>query len=184
MSGRLIVIQGDITEQAVDAIVNAANNQLTFGSGVNGAIHAVAGPGLHEECVRLGGCPTGEARITGAYSLPAKWVIHTVGPVWRGGAHDEDRLLASCYRQSMALAAENGVRTIAFPSISTGVFGFPMERAARIAVRELVGALERHRDIETASLVCWGGESRRIHKAALREALGSQQTGGVSPGPP
>lgn len=129
------VWQGDITTLAVDAIVNAANESLLGGGGVDGAIHRAAGPGLLAECRGIGGCPTGEARITGGYDLPARFVIHTVGPVWQGGERGEDALLAACYRNTLALARENGVRSIAFPAISTGVYHFPAGRAARIAVQ-------------------------------------------------
>ena len=129
LQDRIEVVEGDITKQAVDAIVNAANTTLLGGGGVDGAIHRVAGPELLEECRKLGGCATGQARITRGYRLPAQWVIHTVGPVWRDGQHGEDGLLASCYRSCFALAKEHGIRTIAFPSISTGAYGFPMERA-------------------------------------------------------
>src|SRR5213076_1996895 len=133
---RIEAVQGDITTQAVDAIVNAANTTLLGGGGVDGAIHRGAGPELLEECRKLGGCATGQAKITKGYRLPAKWVIHTVGPVWHGGDRSEDELLASCYRSCFALAQQQGVRTMAFTSISTGAYGFPMDRAARIAVRE------------------------------------------------
>src|SRR5437867_1653157 len=138
---RLKVMQGDITKQKVDAIVNAANTTLLGGGGVDGAIHLAAGPALLEECRKLGGCATGQAKITRGYSLPVKWIIHTVGPVWHGGERGERDLLASCYRSCFALAAQHEIRTIAFPSISTGAYGFPMDRAARIAVREAKSAL-------------------------------------------
>jgi O-acetyl-ADP-ribose deacetylase (regulator of RNase III) len=168
---RLRVVEGDITREAVEAIVNAANPSLLGGGGVDGAIHRAAGPELLEECRTLGGCQTGEARITRGYRLPARYVIHTVGPVWRGGARGEDGLLAACYRNSLALAKEHGVRTIAFPSISTGVYGFPMDRAARIAVRECRAFLEREPGCEEIRLVCFGAAALAVHEEALREVM-------------
>src|SRR5213595_3297489 len=142
LKSRIEVVEGDITKQRVDAIVNAANTTLWGGGGVDGAIHRAAGPELLEECRKLGGCATGQAKITQGYRLPAKWVIHTVGPVWRDGSHGEDELLASCYRNCFAFAEKNGIRTIAFPSISTGAYSFPMARAANIAVRETIAFLK------------------------------------------
>jgi O-acetyl-ADP-ribose deacetylase (regulator of RNase III) len=152
----MTVVEGDITQQQVDAVVNAANTTLLGGGGVDGAIHRAAGSQLLEECRALGGCPTGQAKITKGYRLPAKYVIHTVGPVWKGGTHGEDELLASCYRTSLTLASQHGVRTIAFPAISTGAYGFPMERAARIAVKECRQFLERTPSIENVTFVCFG----------------------------
>ena len=134
---RAVALEGDITEQPVDAIVNAANTSLLGGGGVDGIIHRSAGPELLAECRTLGGCPTGEARITAGYRLPARWVIHTAGPVWSGGDSREDGLLAACYRNSLSLAVKSGVRTIAFPAISTGVYRFPLEQATAIAVSEV-----------------------------------------------
>lgn len=169
MPGNIEVIIEDITQVRVDAIVNAANESLLGGGGVDGAIHGAAGPGLLDECRGLGGCPTGEARITGGYNLPARWVIHTVGPVWKGGGSGEDELLASCYRNVFRLAAEKGIKTIALPSVSTGVYRFPVERASVIAVREVRAALERHPGIERAVFVCFG---RGVYDAYV-EALAS-----------
>jgi len=166
---RIEVVEGDITKQNVDAIVNAANTTLLGGGGVDGAIHRAAGPELVEECRTLCGCATGQAKITKGYRLPAKWVIHTVGPVWRDGRHGEDDLLSSCYRNSLALAQENRVRSIAFPSISTGAYGFPLERAARIAVTELEKFLEQNSSLEKVVLVCFGRSAFDIYREALNE---------------
>jgi O-acetyl-ADP-ribose deacetylase (regulator of RNase III) len=149
--------QGDITRQRVDAIVNAANNSLLGGGGVDGAIHRAAGPELLAECRTLNGCATGAAKITGGYGLPAKNVIHTVGPVWHGGSQGEDELLASCYRSCFALARERGLRSIAFPAISTGIYGFPVDRATEIALRETSAFVAAHPDaLDVVVFVCFG----------------------------
>jgi O-acetyl-ADP-ribose deacetylase (regulator of RNase III) len=175
---QISVVQGDIVKQTVDAIVNAANNSLLGGGGVDGAIHRAAGPELLAECRRLGGCPTGQARITNGYRLPARWVIHTVGPVWRGGEHDEPALLARCYRSCLALTVPYGLRTIAFPSISTGAYGYPLEQAASIAVREVATFLRSESaaeaPVERVTFVCFDGRTFDVYHRALAEALGGR----------
>jgi len=153
---RIEVVEGDITRQQVDAIVNAANVTLRGGGGVDGAIHRAAGPQLLEECRKLNGCPTGEAKITRGHHLPARWVIHTVGPVWRDGQHHEDDFLTNCYRNSLALAEKHGICTLAFPAISTGAYGFPLERAVKIAVREARTFLEESKTVKKVIFVCFG----------------------------
>ena len=167
MTARVRVIKGDITQQRVDAIVNAANNSLLGGAGVDGAIHWAAGPGLLDECRKLNGCDTGEAKITGGYNLQAHYVIHTVGPIWRGGGFNEDDLLASCYQRSLALAAQHDVRTIAFPSISTGAYGFPVERAALIAVGEIAAFLRDDTTIKQVIIVCFNDLAYECYNAAV-----------------
>jgi len=162
------VIDADITTLAVDAIVNAANESLLGGGGVDGAIHDAAGPKLLEECKTIGGCPTGEARLTKGYDLPAKYVIHTVGPVWHGGSHGEDDLLAACYRHSMSLALRTKIRSIAFPAISTGAYGFPLERAARIAAEEVHRFLETYPEFDRVIFCCFGAEALRAYRDAVR----------------
>jgi len=169
-SERIRVVEGDITKQATEAIVNAANTSLLGGGGVDGAIHRAAGPELLEECRALGGCPTGAAKITKGYRLPARWVIHTVGPVWTDGSRGEDSLLAACYRSSLALAEERGIKSIAFPSISTGAYRFPMDRAARIALREIGGFLRDTKIVEQVVLVCFGRAALGAYRKALEEA--------------
>jgi O-acetyl-ADP-ribose deacetylase (regulator of RNase III) len=172
MDDRLVIIQGDITKVDTDAIVNAANSTLLGGGGVDGAIHEAAGPGLLRECRKLGGCPTGEARITAGYDLPAKYVIHTVGPIWRGGNNREDELLASCYRNSFRLMVEKGLTSIAFPSISTGAYGFPVDRAAKIAVREIAEFLSENGGAEKVIVVCFGQRVYDAYMAAIKEMAG------------
>jgi O-acetyl-ADP-ribose deacetylase (regulator of RNase III) len=167
MDPRLEVVQGDITTLRVDAIVNAANSSLLGGGGVDGAIHRAAGPQLLDECRTLGGCPTGQAKITKGYRLPARHVIHTVGPVWRGGGHGEEALLANCYRSSLSLAVEHGLKSIAFPAISTGVYGYPMDQAARVAVHEVLAFLQHDETLEKVILVGYDACAVSAYRSAL-----------------
>ena len=163
----LRAIQGDITRLAVDAIVNAANSSLLGGGGVDGAIHRAAGPELLAECRTLGGCNTGEVRLTRGYRLPARYVIHTVGPVWHGGLRGEPELLASCYRQSLKLAAGNGISTLAFPSISTGVYDYPIELAAEIAVATVRSCLPEHSTIREVLFCCFSSDDLQVYERVL-----------------
>ncbi len=164
---RIELIQGDITKLAVDAIVNAANQSLLGGGGVDGAIHRAAGPGLLEECRSIGGCPTGEARITRGYNLPAKFVIHTVGPVYHGGKYGEAEKLASCYRSSLKLAVDNGLKTIAFPNISTGVYGYPKEEASQLAIAVVKQFLAGDETIEKVVFCCFDHENYSLYHRLL-----------------
>ncbi len=170
MREKIKIVKGDITKLDVDAIVNAANNSLLGGGGVDGAIHRAAGPELLKETRGIGGCPTGEARVSNGYRLPARWVIHTVGPVWKGGGLEEERLLAECYRNSLAAAVEKGAKTIAFPAISTGVYGFPLKSATEIAVAETVGFLKNEDRLDQVIFVCFSGEALRVYEETLSRA--------------
>jgi len=170
MEARMEAVQGDITRLKVDAIVNAANRSLLGGGGVDGAIHRAAGPQLVEECGTLGGCETGEAKITAGYNLPARHVIHTVGPVWHGGTQDEDRLLADCYGNSLRLAVENNIKTIAFPAISTGVYRFPSERACNIAVKTVSEFLAQHPAIEKVIFCCFDTATYKLYLDKLKSS--------------
>lgn len=166
-SSRIQIVSEDITQLRVDAIVNAANRLLLGGGGVDGAIHRAAGPELLAECRTLGGCETGQAKLTRGYRLPARWVIHTVGPIWQGGDRGEPELLAACYRNSLRLAVDQGMRTMAFPAISCGIYGYPPDQAARIAVREVRNFLAGDNHLETVYLVCFGGDVREAYEQAL-----------------
>ncbi len=164
------VIQGDITAVSADAIVNAANITLLGGGGVDGAIHRAAGPELLAECRTLGGCETGQAKITGAYRLPARYVIHTPGPVWRGGGAGEEAMLESCYRSCLRLAEESGCKTVAFPSVSTGVYRFPLDRAAEIAVRTILDFLQHAKAVKSVTMVCFDPTTKSAYDCALARA--------------
>lgn len=177
ISGKITVLEGDITHLQVDAIVNAANTSLLGGGGVDGAIHRAAGAELLEECRRLNGCQTGDAKITKGYNLPADWVIHTVGPVWQDGNHGEDEQLSSCYRRCLAIAEQYEIRTLAFPAISTGRYRFPLERAARIAMAEVKSFLESHSSVEEVLFVCFNPQSYESYRSAVKEILLSNDKG-------
>ena len=164
MTEKIKIVQGDITGFDVDAIVNAANNSLLGGGGVDGAIHRAAGPGLLEETRKMGGCPTGEARVSQGHNLKAQWVIHTVGPVWKGGGHNEEKRLADCYKNSLAAAVQKGAKTVAFPAISTGVYGFPLRRATEIALAETEGFLVSHKHLDQVIFVCFSKEALNIYQ--------------------
>ena len=163
----ITLVRGDITTLELDAIVNAANSSLLGGGGVDGAIHRAAGPELLKECRTLGGCPAGEARVTAGYRLPARWVIHTVGPIWQGGENDEPATLAGCYRNSLALAAEVGAKTVAFPSISTGVYGYPIDLAASVAFTAVRSAIEQHASIQQVTFVCFDEANFQAYRELL-----------------
>lgn len=169
MDKRFTLIRGDITAQDVDAIVNAANSSLLGGGGVDGAIHRAAGPELLAECRTLGGCETGSAKITRGYKLPSRHVIHTVGPIWHGGTEEEDEFLAGCYRSCFTLAAKHGIKTISFPSISTGIYAFPVERASRIALREISKALSESKDLQRVTVVCFDPRTMQAYRDAIQE---------------
>jgi len=169
MQSRIEIVQGDITKINVDAIVNAANKSLLGGGGVDGAIHSVAGRESLKECLTLHGCETGQAKITKGYKLPAKYVIHTVGPVWHGGTNKESELLASCYHNCLKIAVENNIKTIAFPSISTGVYGYPIEEAFEIALKEIISFLKKYSSIEKVILVCFGDRPYHLYCEKLQK---------------
>ncbi len=172
MEERVEIVEGDITKQQVDAIVTAANTSLLGGGGVDGAIHKAAGPELLEETRQIGGCPTGEARVSKGYRLPAKWVIHTVGPVWKGGHKNEESLLASCYKNSLQAAQDLGVKTMAFPSISTGAYGFPLERATEIALGVTKNFLETNETLTKVRFVCFGEKALNTYREVYGRVFG------------
>ncbi len=168
---KIVLVQGDITTESTQAIVNAANTRLMGGGGVDGAIHAAGGPAIMEECRKIGGCPTGEAVITTGGRLKAKYVIHTVGPIYRGGTHGEEKLLASAYRRSLEVASEKGIKTISFPSISTGAYGYPIREAARVALKTTIDYLDDHPQIETVRFVLFGAVDLEVYEAALKDLM-------------
>jgi len=172
LGGRIETVQGDITRVAVEAVVNAANASLLGGGGVDGAIHRAAGPALLEACRALGGARTGEVKATPGFALQARWILHAVGPVWHGGGAGEDQALASCYREAVRLAAERGARSLAFPAISTGAYGFPLERATRIGVAEVRAALERHPSVERVVFCCFAARDLEVYERVAAELLG------------
>ena len=169
--GKILITRGDITKETTAAIVNAVNESLLGGGGVDGAIHRAGGPEILEECRKIGGCKTGDAVITTGGNLKAKYVIHTVGPIWRGGTRGEPERLASCYRRSLAIASERGIRSIAFPSISTGAYRYPIEQASRIAVEEVAGFLEHHREVEEVHFVLFSENDFEMYARTMKETL-------------
>ena len=183
-AARMRVVEGDITRLEVDAIVNAANARLAGGGGVDGAIHRAAGPGLAAACREIGGCPTGEARITPGFRLPARFVLHAVGPVWQGGHAGEAALLAGCYQNALELAARHGLATVAFPAISTGIYGYPPEQAAPVAVRAAAEVLAREPGLREVTFCCFSPASAGLHRRAVEELAGGGGAGnGSSDGP-
>ena len=172
MEERIRIVKGDLTTQEVDAIVNAANNSLLGGGGVDGAIHRAAGPELLEESRKIGGCPTGEARVSKGYRLPARWVIHTVGPIWSGGRKNEENLLAGCYRNSFKAAVDLKINSIAFPSISTGVYRFPLQRATEIVMAETKRFLETESTLNKVVFVCFGEKALQTYQEVFKRVFG------------